>query len=140
MLTVEQQLFEEGYSFDFFQAVRLLERLYPQRQPEGRGGPPAAEQVRFRAHLSLAFPPSSIYELVKAPEGSPHQMTQAFMGLTGPSGVLPRHYTELLLSLNRYAKHAEKHALRGWFDVFNHRMIALFYRAWEKYRFALAFE
>ena len=138
--TVEELLFDEGYSFDFFQAVRVLERLYPERKPVGRGGPPGAEAVRFRAHLSLSFPPSSIYELVRAPDGNPHQMTISFMGLTGPSGILPRHYTELLLSINRFAKHAEKHALRGWFDIFNHRIIAQFFRAWEKYRFPIAFE
>jgi len=67
-------------------------------------------------------------------------LTVTFMGLTGPSGVLPRHYTELLLRIEREAKHAEKHALRDWFDLFNTRVIGLFYRAWEKYRFHLAFE
>ena len=31
-------------------------------------------------------------------------------------------------------------ALRGWFDLFNHRFIHHFYRAWDKYRFWLAHE
>jgi type VI secretion system protein ImpH len=67
-------------------------------------------------------------------------MTVTFLGLTGPSGVLPRHYTELLLRLDREAKGAEKHALRRWLDLFNHRLLSLFYRAWEKYRFYLPYE
>src|SRR5262249_44901034 len=63
-----------------------------------------------------------------------------FLGLTGPSGVLPRHYTELLLRLQRDARGPERTALRAWLDLFNHRLIALFYRAWEKYRFYVAYE
>src|SRR5262249_8629065 len=61
--SVEERLFEEGYAFDFFQAVRILERLAPARRAVGRGGPPGVEAVRFRAHLSLSFPPSAIYEV-----------------------------------------------------------------------------
>src|SRR5215510_11423136 len=88
---LEDVLFEEGYRFDFFQAVRVLERLYPQRQPVGRDAPPSQEAVRFRSHLSLSFPPSSIYEIARAQDGDyPPQMTVAFMGLTGLLGVLPR--------------------------------------------------
>ena len=67
-------------------------------------------------------------------------MTQAFMGLTGPNGVLPRHYTELLFRLKRDAKGPERYALRDWFDLFNHRIVSLFYRAWEKYRFYIPYE
>ena len=61
--SVERQLFEEAFAFDFFQAVRLLEKLDPHRKPVGRTHPPKSEAVRFRAHMSLSFPPSSIYDL-----------------------------------------------------------------------------
>ena len=60
---VAHTLFAEGYRFDFFQAVRLLEQLDAQRQPVGRAGAPEAEAVRFHARLSLDFPPSTIYEI-----------------------------------------------------------------------------
>jgi type VI secretion system protein ImpH len=140
-VTVGERLFAEGYAFDFFQAVRVLERLDPGRRPVGRAGPPHAEVVRFRARLSLSFPPSAVYEVEPPTSALPAPaMTVAFMGLTGPSGVLPRHYTELLLRVEREAKGAEKHALRAWLDLFNHRLISLFYRAWEKYRFYVAYE
>ncbi len=136
-----RRLFEEGYGFDFFQAVRLLQRMEPGRARVGRGGPPLAEAVRFRARISLSFPPSSIYDLRRPTTSLPIPvMVQAFMGLTGPSGVLPRHYTELLYKIERDVRTPEKHALRDWFDLFNHRFVSLFYRAWEKYRFYIPFE
>jgi type VI secretion system protein ImpH len=139
--TLEAWLFQEGYVFDFFQAVRVLERLAPERSLVGGANAPSAETVRFRSRLSLDFPPSAIYEIARpTPDFPVPAMTVAFMGLTGPSGVLPRHYTELLLRLEREAKGHEKHALRDWLDQFNHRLISLFYRAWDKYRFYRAFE
>lgn len=139
--SVAARLVEEGFAFDFFQAVRLLERLDSKRCPVGRTGPPQAEVVRFRALLSLSFPPSSIYDIQPAAAALPvPTMTVAFMGLTGPSGVLPQHYTELLLRLERDGKWAEKSALRAWFDLFNHRLLSLFWRAWEKYRFYVRYE
>lgn len=139
--TLADWLFQEGYVFDFFQAVRVLERLQPERSPVGRTHAPAAETVRFLARASLVFPPSAIYELTSpTPDFPLPAMTVAFMGLTGPSGVLPRHYTELLLRLERDVRGPERRALREWFDLFNHRLISLFYRAWEKYRFYVPFE
>ena len=132
---VVDRLFAEGYAFDFFQAVRLLQALDPARVRVGRGGPPRAEAVRFRTHASLNFPPSSIYDLTPSPgEGVPAELVQPFLGLTGPRGVLPRHYTELVLRLSHERQGTERFALRDWFDLFNHRFASLFYRAWEKYR------
>jgi type VI secretion system protein ImpH len=138
--TLEARLFEESYAFDFYQAVRVLQRLRPNSTPVGRSGPPGAESVHFRALCSLSFPPSSIYDLERPSASSVVYLTQAVIGLTGPSGVLPRHYTELLHRVEIEAKGPEKHALRDWFDLFNHRLVSFFYRAWEKYRFFLPFE
>lgn len=136
-LSVAQLLFEEGYRFDFFQAVRLLERLYPEHQPIGHSAGPTEEVVRLRARLSLSFPPSAIHEITRAPEAAqPAQMTVAFMGLTGLQGALPRHYTELLLERGR----RRDWTLRDFLDIFNHRMLSLFYRAWEKYRLPIVYE
>jgi type VI secretion system protein ImpH len=139
--SLAQRLFQEGYAFDFFQAVRILEKLDPQRQPVGLDGPPFQETVRFLAHQSLSFPASQIYEIQPAtPERPVPALTVTFMGLTGPSGVLPLPYTELLLRLQKSERWPEQHALRDWLDLFNHRLISLFYRAWEKYRFYLPYE
>ncbi len=139
---LEKRLFDEPYLFDFFQAVRILQRLGG-RKLVGYGGPPGAEAARFRAHVSLSFPASSIHDLIHPlAEGRSPVMIQAFLGLTGPSGVLPRHYTELLYRLekDRASRNPERHALRDWLDLFNHRFVSLFYRAWEKYRFFIPFE
>ncbi|HKA17961.1 MAG TPA: type VI secretion system baseplate subunit TssG [Blastocatellia bacterium] len=131
-------LFEEPYRFDFFQAVRLLERVDRKRLPIGRYGEPTDEVVRFRTRVSLGFPPSQIFELLEPADGesTPPEMMVAFMGLTGPTGVLPHHYTELLVERTRY----KDTAAWDFLDLFNHRMISLFYRAWEKYRFPVAYE
>ena len=134
--TVQQRLFTNACEFDFFQAVCLLERLHPERRPVGHEGSPEAEIMRFRAHQSLDFPASSIHDLQReASDEDLALMTVNFMGLTGPSGVLPRHYTERLIHLEHGKKGPEKYALRDWLDLFNHRLISLFFRAWEKYRF-----
>jgi type VI secretion system protein ImpH len=134
--SIEDILFDEAYRFDFFQAVRLLELLHPERRPIGRRAGPLEEVVRFRSHLTLAFPASAIHSLEPPDEESPARLTAAFLGLTGPSGVLPRHYTELLLERSRL----KDFAFRDFLDIFNHRLLSLFHRAWEKYRFHVEYE
>ncbi len=64
-----QTLFDKAYGFDFFQAVRLLERISTERQPVGRDSDPALEVVRFRSRGSLNFPPSQIHEINQRVDG-----------------------------------------------------------------------
>lgn len=138
---VSELLFADSPAFDFFQAVRLLERLYPNRKAVGREALPEAEVVRFRSLASLAFPPSSIYEIEPPNSERPFaRIVQTFLGLTGPSGVLPRHYTQLLLDLGRDVKGPERRSLGDFLALFDHRIVSLFYRAWEKYRFIIPYE
>lgn len=150
---VNEQLLREPYRFDFFQAVRLLERAasqrgkrpQAQRQPVGGNAPPGREVVRFRALPSLTFPAGPISR-IDLPDGgdvddsltAAPEMLVAFMGLIGPSGVLPRHYTSLVIE-RCHVQHKD-YALRDFLDLFNHRSISLFFRAWEKYRFYTGFE
>ncbi len=125
----------EPYLFEFFQAVRLLERISPGREPVGRYVNPSSEVVRFGAHAGIAFPASQIQSLEKRPGRAP-LMRVNFMGLTGPLGLMPLYYSELLLDRIR----TKDTGLRDFLDLFNHRFISLFYQAWEKYRFAIAYE
>jgi len=132
---VGAKLRREPFRFDFFQAVRLLERLRPERAPVGTYSKPSDEVAHFGAHASLAFPASQI-QAMDWPEDGPAQMTVNFMGLTGPEGVLPNPYTSLMIERLR----ASDTSPRDFFDIFNHRIISLFYQAWRKYRFDVAFE
>src|SRR5262249_25340824 len=74
---LSERLFREPYRFDFFQAVRLLERLLPEgsgQPPAGGDGPPEREAVRFRATPALSFPASAVAQLRQAAENGPAEM------------------------------------------------------------------
>ena len=120
--------------FEFFQAVRLLLRIFNRRERPGDYTVAGREAVRFRVNNSLGFPTSQIDSIDWS--GGVPAMTVNFMGLTGPMGALPRVYTELILARVR----SRDRALADFLDIFNHRMIFLFYQAWEKYRSAVAYE
>lgn len=138
--TLNQVLDDEPFSFEFFQAVRLLEKLHPERRAVGRDALPEEEIVRFRTRITLDFPSSEVHELRERkgdPESAPvREMHVNFMGLVGPSGVLPTHYSELVLDRIRY----RDTAMWAFLDIFAHRSISLFYRAWAKYRFPVNYE
>jgi len=127
---VAEHLTSEPTAFGFFQAVRLLQRLRPERRGVGRFGDPAAEVVHFSARPVISFPPSELH-VVDLPENRPARMVVNFMGLVGPLGVLPYHFTLLVAERAR----VRDRALRDFLDIFQHRLISLFYRAWEKYHF-----
>lgn len=121
---VERLLRDSPGSFDFFQAVRLILRTL--------GGDTGA--LRFEARKSLAFPPSQIDSLDWDEESV--RMVVSFMGLTGPMGVLPRSYSDLVTDRLRN----RDRGLADFLDILNDRMIRLFYKAWEKHRFPVTFE
>ena len=124
---VEEALEREPYSFEFFQAVRVLHSLHPTRGRVGRYGNPDDEAVHFGATPATAFPASEI-QAIELEDGVPPRMLVNFFGLTGPQGVLPLEYSELVADRVRQ----RDHALRDFLDVFNHRMVSLFFRAWER--------
>jgi type VI secretion system protein ImpH len=137
---LNQKLAEEPYRFEFFQAVRLLEKIFPERKAVGREALPHEEIVRFRSRMSLNFPASEIHELKDSfdefTEQQKLEMFTNFMGMVGVSGVMPIHYTELIMERVRY----RDTAMWMFLDIFTHRSVSMFFRAWEKYRFPIGYE
>jgi len=144
---LSEQLLREAHRFDFFQAVRVLERALTEpgrhnpalrRMPVGQDSAPDREVVRFRALAGLSFPAGSVHQLRPGREADAGiaEMTVAFMGLTGPAGVLPHHYTAMLLRRLR----EKDTSLRDFLDLFNHRLVSLFFRAREKYCLPASYE
>lgn len=139
---------KEPYAFDFFQAVRVLEKMALARARSKSQTPqvlvgedqPDHEAVRFRSQPSLGFPASSIMQIRalddRAKPGPLAEMTVTFMGVTGPIGVLPYHYTALLLRRMR----DKDFSLRDFLDMFHHRAISFFFRSWLKYRLPYSYE
>jgi type VI secretion system protein ImpH len=135
---LDQKLFDEPYSFEFFQAVRLLERLFPSNKSLGADALPAEEPVRFRSRITLNFPSSEIHEIRRevGEDSEKLEMLVNFMGMIGVSGALPMHYTELAHDRIRH----RDTSMWAFLDIFTHRSVSLFFRAWVKYRFPIAYE
>ncbi|MGC9323800.1 MAG: type VI secretion system baseplate subunit TssG [Desulfomonilia bacterium] len=128
---LKERLLEEFYRFSFFQAVSLIEAMYPEREPLERSLVPSNEAVRFSVKPGFGFPPSELSHLSLTDEDHPLDMGVTFLGLIGPSGILPQWYNSLALERNRQ----KDVALTSFFDLFHHRLITLFYLAWKKNRF-----
>lgn len=151
---VAQQLLAAPHRFGFFQAMRVLERLFVRQGLKPADAVPA--RVRFRNSMSLAFPASEIesaaafandgvaldrdvavaHAITMEELGEVH-LTPAFMGLLGLHGALPLHYTETLAERETYQR---DRAARAFLDVFTTRAVALHYAGWKKHRPALQYE
>lgn len=137
---LNQELVDEPYRFEFFQAVRLLEKIFPEKRPVGRKAMPSEEVVRFRSRVALDFPASEIHEIRESiderTEEPKREMLVNFMGMVGVSGILPTPYTELVLDRIRH----RDTSMWSFLDIFTHRSVSMFYRAWCKYRFPIGYE
>jgi type VI secretion system protein ImpH len=154
-----ERLAQEGYRFDFFQAVWLLERYFGGDTLVGQRGPVAHENLRFRPDLALGFPATDIGRIlsVRRPgtDEIQHLMEVTFLGLYGVATPLPLHYAiDILRGADAGAAPESGASLPGaapaaattgtspvrdFLDIFHHRLISLFFRSWLKYRYERAF-
>jgi type VI secretion system protein ImpH len=118
--------------------VQLLERLAIARRrgANGRGEALSDDAIRLRAGPTLSFPLAEIEDMTRGEGECVAEVHIGFMGLTGASGVLPRHYSELA---QRQARQ-KSFALRDFLDLFTHRAAKAHFLAWRKYRLAASFE
>ena len=139
-----QAIIDTPSEYDFYQAVYQFQQQLSQGREQGYkvgyDAIPSQELLRFKSDQHLGFPGQAISNVASTSTSQTDKVAAdmhiSFMGLTGPSGVLPSHYTELLLERLRL----KDNGMRDFYDLFNHRLISLFYRSWEKYRFSANYQ
>jgi type VI secretion system protein ImpH len=117
------------WEFDFHLALRRLDRAYPDRPRTGTALSPGEEPVRLGQDPSLSFAPAAIQAFQPPRDGSPGRMRLAFLGLFGTQGPLPLHYTE---HARDQLRGAGDRTFAAFVDLFHHRMLAFFQRAWSQ--------
>ncbi|VWC91849.1 type VI secretion protein [Burkholderia lata] len=115
------------HGYDLFQALRWLDALSPGRAPLGHATRPRDEPVRLGQQPSLAFAASMLAGVSDEASGMPPRIAIHGFGLFGPNGPLPTHLTEY--AHERAAQHDDP-TFAAFADLFHHRLILLFYRAW----------
>lgn len=116
-----------AYEYDFFQALRRLECAFPDHPRWGTALRPADEPVRLGQEATLAITAGSVARFDDATETEPARLIAHCFGMLGPNGALPLHLTDY--ALQRTHQHHDPTFAR-FLDMFHHRMLALFYRAW----------
>jgi type VI secretion system protein ImpH len=114
-------------SLSFVALVQHLERAMPGGARVGELGPLSAETIRFHHDVQPIFHAGDVTRLkfVDSGEGVVAEITTAFVGIVGSVSPIASFFTEELL---RGAAEDES-ALRAFYDLFHHRLIALLYRA-----------
>ena len=116
--------FDAPWRANFFTTLRRLSASDRQKPLPGAALKVSDENFRLSQAVSLAFPASEIASL--AVQDNRLAVKLFSLGVWGPQGPLPLHYSELALS--RFLQ--QDTALVDFIDLFHHRCMAIFFRAW----------
>jgi len=126
-LALEEELGAAACRFGFYSALRRLECANAEDPRIGRSTRPREDPVRLGQEPSLGFAPSTLAGFERSRENRRSRLSVRFLGLFGPNGPLPLQLTEYVI--DRIHGHGD-FTLSRFVDLFHHRMISLFYRAW----------
>jgi type VI secretion system protein ImpH len=115
----------EPWRFDYFTVLRHLERMFKDRPRIGDSAARRDEFVQLGQDPFMEFPASNLARVVPS-DNKPLQIFVKHLGLLGPQGALP-------LSTTEEAYHYlldQDDAFPRFLDIFNHRFLQLFFRAW----------
>jgi type VI secretion system protein ImpH len=119
------------HAFDFHQALRRVEVAFKHLPRWGEAAKPRDEPLRLGQDPSLSFMPSAVRSFSPGTEHTPPRLSVGFLGLFGPQGPLPLHLTEYARDRIRQAGDT---TFASFVDLFHHRMLAIFHRAWARSR------
>jgi type VI secretion system protein ImpH len=114
------------YGFGLFAALRVLEQSSARQPRLGESRKASDDIVRLGQAPHLSFAPSDVALATTHDDGRFH-LEQYGFGVFGPNGALPLHLTELAYERRR---HKEDGTVVDFLNLFQHRLISLFYRAW----------
>lgn len=124
------ELAQSPYAHDLFQVLRRIQAHSPNVPRLGDALRPRDEAVRLGQDPELAFAPANLHSFT-AGEGTPPRIGQLGFGLFGPMGPMPLHLTEYVRE--RARGHGDATMMR-FADVFHHRAVLLFFKAWAQSR------
>jgi type VI secretion system protein ImpH len=111
--------------------LQLLEQSQPDKPVTGSTWQVRHEPVRFRPHPGMGFPASEIKGIEQSEHSHlPPTVRITFMGLYGVESPLPTHYIDDITQ-----RREGYEATADFLDIFNHRLIAQYYRIWRKYSY-----
>jgi type VI secretion system protein ImpH len=115
----------EPFRYDFFDVMRWLERGSPDKPRIGDSGAHDEEIVILGQDPYVEFPASNLARF-EPHSNRPHRILCRFLGLLGPQGPLPLHTT---VEAKQWSDGRDE-AFARFADLFNHRFLQLFFRAW----------
>lgn len=124
-------------AFGFFALMRHLEALHAGSPRFGRSVRPSQDSLRLGQEPSVTHAPASIADFQPGTDGNADRLLVHFFGLFGPDGPLPLHLTEY--ARDRRRNHADP-TFQRFADLFHHRALSLFYRAWADARPTVSFD
>lgn len=134
-VTLAASMAAAPWNYDFFQALRLIECESAPLPRLGHSLRLADDPLRLGQKPDCSFAPSTLAGLEPGSNGGPPRVEQFFFGLVGPNGPLPLHLTEYARERQRNQGDA---TFKRFMDVFHHRLLTLFYRAWAEARPAVS--
>jgi type VI secretion system protein ImpH len=117
---------DEPHRFSLFAALRLMERVYGDRPRLGESRRASEDAIRLAQPPFLTFVPTELAGL-QSPEEAVPRLEEYSFGLLGPNGPLPLHFTEVAYERQRQLNDP---TFSDFINFLQHRLIALFYRAW----------
>jgi type VI secretion system protein ImpH len=124
-VTFLRNLEAEPWRFDYFAVLRQLERMFQDRPRIGDSASRRDEFIQLGQDPFMDFPASNLAR-VEQGDNKPLKVFVRYLGLLGPQGALPLATTE---ETYHYMLERDE-AFPRFLDIFNHRFIQLFFRAW----------
>lgn len=124
---INLEFLENPIGLSFFQALRRVECAASDKPRLGQANRSSDDPIQLCQEPSLSFAPSTLNRFERRKAAVKPRLMVNFMGLLGPQGPMPLHITDYVH--DRMLNHDDL-TLARFLDIFNHRMISLFYRAW----------